>query len=64
MPPTAPDEGAPEIENSGGTTPEQPPEEAERVVEPEVPGTVFLTLLLLMMIFGFWAMMYVILIDQ
>ena len=30
-----------------------PPEE-----EPVVTGTIFLTLILLMMIFGFWAMMY------
>ena len=34
------------------------------VDEPDTTGTVFLTLVLLMLIFGFWAMMYVILVDQ
>lgn len=32
--------------------------------EPVVTGTIFLTLILLMMIFGFWAMMYVDLLNR
>ena len=32
--------------------------------EPNTTGTVFLTLLLLMMIFGFWTMMYVMLLER
>ncbi len=36
---------------------------AEIGEEPETSGTVFLTLVLLMLIFGFWVMMYVLLID-
>lgn len=39
-------------------------EHESEVDEPDTTGTVFLTLILLMLIFGFWAMMYVILIDQ
>lgn len=32
--------------------------------EPVVTGTLFLTLIFLMMIFGFWAMMYMTLLDR
>lgn len=32
--------------------------------EPVTTGTVFLTLIFLMMIFGFWIMMYVTLLDR
>lgn len=32
--------------------------------EPVTTGTVFLTLIFLMMIFGFWMMMYLILIER
>lgn len=39
----------------------EPPDEQE---EPVVTGTVFLTLILLMMIFGFWALMYLTLLDR
>jgi hypothetical protein len=45
---------------SRGTSPEElPPEE-----EPVVTGTLFLMVLLLILIFGFWAMMYVTLINR
>lgn len=50
-PPTAPT--TPEAE------PTLPPEE-----QPVVTGTLFLTLVLLMLIFGFWAMMYLILLGR
>ena len=39
--------------------PSLPPEE-----QPVVTGTLFLTLLLLMLIFGFWAMMYLVLLER
>ncbi len=32
--------------------------------EPVVTGTLFLTMIFLMMIFGFWALMYVTLLDR
>lgn len=32
--------------------------------EPVTTGTLFLTLIFLMLIFGFWAMMYLILLDR
>ncbi len=32
--------------------------------EPVVTGTLFLTLLFLMLIFGFWAMMYMIMLNR
>lgn len=39
--------------------PELPPEE-----EPVVTGTLFLMVILLMLIFGFWAMMYALLLER
>lgn len=48
--------------STGSTDPEQTelmPEE-----EPVVTGTLFLTLILLMLIFGFWIMMYFLLLNR
>lgn len=38
--------------------------EMSRTEEPVVTGTLFLTLILLMLIFGFWALMYTLLLDR
>lgn len=43
-----------------------PPDETEAAAEeePVFTGTLFLTMVLLMLIFGFWAMMYLMLLDR
>lgn len=64
---SSPEEGNSTAPEAGSTATNAPVDErsrAEIVEEPETSGTVFLTLVLLMLIFGFWVMMYVILIDQ
>lgn len=38
--------------------------EVSRAEEPVTTGTLFLTLVLLMLIFGFWALMYTLLLDR
>lgn len=40
------------------------PIDIEEHEEPVTTGTIFLTLIFLMMIFGFWMMMYVILLER
>ena len=44
-------------------SPEAPPDLAPGE-EPVVTGTIFMTLLFLMLIFGFWVMMYLILLNR
>ncbi len=51
--PTAPATGSTDIEQTD-LRPEEPP----------VTGTLLITLLLLMFIFGFWAMMYITLLNR
>lgn len=46
---------------TGSTDPEQTDLHPE---EPPVTGTLLITLLLLMFIFGFWAMMYITLLNR
>ena len=41
-----------------------PEETAASEEEPVITGTLFLTMILLMLIFGFWAMMYLMLLDR
>ena len=43
---------------------QRPPAEPPEEEEPVIAGTLFLTSLLLVMIFGFWVMMYVTLIQR
>lgn len=44
---------------------DHPPETAEDTEEePVIRGTIFLTMVLLMLIFGFWMMMYLELLDR
>lgn len=54
-----------EIEvSSAGNPAERDDEELRPEEEPVVTGTLFLMLLFLMMIFGFWAMMYLIMLNR
>ena len=60
--PAMTDDTHPPASADGAASPDEPaltPDE-----EPVFTGTLFLTLLLLMMIFGFWAMMYLVLLDR
>ena len=54
------------LDNQTAYRPPTDGEEAELTPEeePVVTGTLFLMLLFLMMIFGFWAMMYLVMINR
>ena len=43
---------------------DSPPQTEDTQEEPVIRGTLFLTLILLMLIFGFWMMMYFELLDR
>lgn len=52
----------PPAPSTGSSDPQQTELKPEE--EPVVTGTLFLTLLFLMLIFGFWVMMYLILLNR
>lgn len=67
VPPSPPERGTSEANEHGPRSANGAAEEhlrTTKVEEPDTSGTVFLTLVLLMLIFGFWVMMYVVLIDH